>query len=51
MFIKGKYKDITLCWTLVRLLGLEDSLGEHHEKIDGAHDKDAAPEPDHSDDN
>ena len=52
VYLKGnKWYSITLCWTLVRLLGFEDSLGKDHEKIDGAHDKDTAPEADNSDDN
>ena len=35
--------------TLVGLLRLEDSLGEHHQQVDGAHHEHAAPEPDHAD--
>ena len=35
--------------TLVRLLRLEDPLGEHHQQVDGAHHEDAAPEPNHTD--
>ena len=35
--------------TLVRLLRLEDPLGEHHQQVDGAHHEDAAPEPNHAD--
>ena len=34
--------------TLVRLLRLEDPLGEHHQQVDGAHHEHAAPEPDHA---
>ena len=34
---------------LVRLLGLEHPLGEDHEQVDAAHDKHAAPESHHAD--
>ena len=41
---------VDLCWTLVGFFWFEDSLGEHHEKVDWAHDEDTSPEPDNSDD-
>ena len=41
---------VDLCWTLVGFFWFEDSLGEHHEKVDWAHDEDSSPEPDNSDD-
>ena len=44
------YYNLTMLrWTLVRLLRLEDPLGEHHQQVDGAHHEDAAPEPNHAD--
>ena len=41
---------VDLCWTLIGFFWFEDSLGEHHEKVDWAHDEDTSPEPDNSDD-
>ena len=48
--IKVHKSHLLLRRTLVRFLGLEDPLGEDHEKVDAAHHEHAAPEPHHTDD-